>query len=135
MVTQFGMSDKLGNVDLRSNYSKLSSETKRLIETEVRRTIEEGRKRATALLLQKRTELDLLAKALVSYETLNKEEAFKVIKGEKLEGKAIMPSGNIKRPEGINGAPGSEVPLPPIPGSAAAESEGAKPPPKGGVIA
>lgn len=138
MITQFGMSDKLGNVDLRSNYNKLSSETKRLIESEVRRTIEEARTRAKNLLEDRRTELDLLAKALVNYETLNREEAFKVIKGEKLEGKVIMPSGNIKRPEGMNGPSGKEVELPAIPGSVAAAEEdnaGQRPPPKGGVMA
>lgn len=137
MVTQFGMSDKLGNVDLRSNYNRLSSETKQLIESEVRRTIEEGRQRALNILTQRRTELELLAQALIAYETLDKEEAFKVIKGEKLEGKTIMPSGNIKRPESANGTPGSPIPLPAIPGSAAAGTEDGKQgsPPKGGVVA
>jgi ATP-dependent metalloprotease len=104
MVTQFGMSDALGNVDLASNTDRLSSETKRLIESEVRRTIEEGRERATQLLKSKRKELDLLAKALIDYETLNKDEAFKVVKGEKLEGKVIMPKGSIKIPENIGSA-------------------------------
>ena len=132
MVTQFGMSDAVGNVDLSSNYSRLSSETKQLIESEVRRTIEEARQRARALLISRRKELELLARALVSYETLDKEEAFKVIRGEKLEGKMIMPSGSIKRPEGT----GQEVPLPPIPGSAAADAgAGGGEPPKGGVMA
>jgi ATP-dependent metalloprotease len=137
MVTQFGMSDKLGNVDLRSNYNRLSSETKQVIESEVRRTIEEGRQRAMNLLTQRRSELELLARALIAYETLDKAEAFKVIKGEKLEGKAIMPSGNIKRPEGTNGAPGTPIPLPAIPGSAAAGAEEGNQggPPKGGVMA
>lgn len=138
MVTQFGMSDKLGNVDLRSNYSKLSSETKQLIESEVRRTIEEGRLRARALLVARRTELELLARALVSYETLNKDEAFKVIRGEKLEGKLLLPShGVIKVPEGPGpGQAGGGVELPAIPGSVAAAEEGEQGgPPKGGVMA
>lgn len=129
------MSDAVGNVDLSSNYSRLSSETKQLIESEVRRTIEEARQRARALLVSRRKELELLARALVSYETLDKEEAFKVIRGEKLEGKMIMPSGSIKRPEGTGQAP-NEVPLPPIPGSAAADAgAGGGEPPKGGVMA
>ncbi|OBT65490.1 hypothetical protein VE03_05020 [Pseudogymnoascus sp. 23342-1-I1] len=133
MVTQFGMSDAVGNVDLNTNYNHLSSETKQLIESEVRRTIEEGRQRAHALLVEKRKELDLLARALVNYETLDKEEAFKVIRGEKLEGKLLMPSGSIKRPEGT----GPEVPLAPIPGSAAADAGGGggEPPKSGGVMA
>ncbi|KFY09957.1 hypothetical protein V492_05278 [Pseudogymnoascus sp. VKM F-4246] len=133
MVTQFGMSSAAGNVDLSTNYNHLSSETKQLIESEVRRTIEEGRQRARALLVHKRKELDLLARALVSYETLDKEEAFKVIRGEELVGKVVMPSGLMKRPEGE--VP-RDLPLPPIPGSAAAGAqEGAGEPPKGGVMA
>jgi len=141
MVTQFGMSDKLGNVDLASNHSKLSSETKQLIESEVRRTIEEGRVRATRLLTERRNELELLARALVDYETLNRDEAYKVIKGEELEGKSIMPKGSIKLPESVNpsGLGGSGgLGMPAIPGSPEAEADGAnagRPPPKGGVMA
>ncbi|OBT83053.1 hypothetical protein VE02_08761 [Pseudogymnoascus sp. 03VT05] len=135
MVTQFGMSDLVGNVDVSTNYNHLSSETKQLIESEVRRTIEEGRQRAHALLVNKRKELDLLARALINYETLDKEEAYKVIRGEKLEGKLLMPSGSIKRPEGTGGV-GAEVPLAPIPGSKAADAApSGQEPPKGGVMA
>jgi ATP-dependent metalloprotease len=144
MVTQFGMSSKLGNVDLRSNHDLLSSETKQLIESEVRRTIEEARVRATTLLKERRNELELLAKALIDYETLNKEEAFKVIKGERLEGKPVMPKGSIKLPEvvgkpglggpgglgGVNGVPT----LPGLPGAGPGE-DGGNEPPKGGVMA
>jgi ATP-dependent metalloprotease len=132
MVTQFGMSPELGNVDLASNHDTLSAGTKQLIESEVRRVIEEGRVRATKLLQSKRKELDLLAKALVDYETLNKEEAFKVIRGEKLDGKMIMPSGPIKLPVGTTALP--EVPQ--LPGSGAPSGErGEKEPPAGGAVA
>lgn len=143
MVTKFGMSDKLGNVDLDSNHNRLSSETKRLIESEVRRTIEEARVRATDLLKSKENELELLAKALINYETLNREEAFKVIRGEKLEGKMIAePTGNIKLPElaGTDGM-GSIPGVPPIPGSkeadgrGAGDGEGSPPRPAGGLAA
>jgi ATP-dependent metalloprotease len=130
------MSPELGNVDLASNHDTLSAGTKMLIESEVRRLIEEGRVRATKLLESKRKELDYLAKALLDYETLNKEEAYKVIKGEKLEGKMILPSGNIKLPgvEGLGGVGGGE--LPPIPGSEPEKSNDKEPPrPSGGAIA
>lgn len=129
------MSEAVGNVDLNTNYNHLSSETKQLIESEVRRTIEEGRQRAYALLVEKRKELDLLARALVNYETLDKEEAFKVIRGEKLEGKMLLPSGSIKRPE--TGQAPTDMPLSPIPGSAAADAGGGggEPPKGGGVMA
>ncbi|KAI9744723.1 MAG: hypothetical protein M1818_001648 [Claussenomyces sp. TS43310] len=139
MVTRFGMSNKLGNVDLDSNHDRLSSGTKRLIESEVQRTIEEGRLRATQLLVDKKKELELLAKALVDYETLNKEEAYKVIKGEKLA-RPIMPSGNIKLPETMVPSNGGGIPgltgIPAIPGSKEAGRGDDRPePPNGGVMA
>jgi len=84
MVTQMGMSDKLGNVDLHSDYNRLSSETKQTIENEVRRILEEGKERARTLLVSRRKELELLANALVEYESLGKEEMEKVVRGEKL---------------------------------------------------
>jgi ATP-dependent metalloprotease len=133
------MSSKLGNVDLASNYDALSSETKQLIESEVRRTIEEGRVRATLLLKERRKELELLAKALIDYETLNKEEAFKVVKGEKLEGKTIMPTGSIKLPESMGpsgvGEVGGVPPLPGLSNPAGGKDPASRPPPGGGFVA
>lgn len=100
MVTMMGFSDDLGNVDLNSNYNQLSSETKQRIEKEVRRIIQEGHDRAKKLLSARRQELDTLAKALVEYETLNREEIQKVLRGEKLPEKMISnPSAPIKLPE------------------------------------
>jgi ATP-dependent metalloprotease len=124
MVTQFGMSAELGNVDLASNHDTLSADTKKLIESEVRRVIEEGRIRATKLLQSKRKELDYLAKALVDYETLNRDEAFKVIKGEKLANKQIMPPGPIKIPV----VPNVPLEVPQIPGSQPQSGGGREPP-------
>jgi len=133
MVTRFGMSDVLGNVDLASNHDKLSPATKQKVENEVRRIIEEGRIRATNLLISKRKELDYLAKALVDYETLDREEAFKVVKGQKLEGRAIMPSGNIKIPDIGPPTIGGIPEVPEIPGSQ--PENGGKEPPVGGAVA
>lgn len=123
------MSPELGNVDLMSNYEHLSAGTKLLVESEVRRVIEEARLRAVKLIESKRKELDLLAKALVDYETLDREEAFKVIKGEKLERRAIAPSSTIKIPESMASS------LAPIPGSQGSSEQGPKGPPEGGAIA
>jgi ATP-dependent metalloprotease len=100
MVTQMGMSDELGNVDMDFNYSRLSSETKMAIEREVRRFVEEGRERAISILSSKRKELDKLAEALVEYETLSKDEMEKVIRGEKLPNKPTIPANvGIKIPD------------------------------------
>lgn len=100
MVTSCGFSDKLGNVDFQSNYEMVSPETKRLIDNEVRRLIDEAKASARDLLQSKRAEMDLLANALVQYETLDKEEILKVIKGEKLPNRIeSMPDAPIKIPD------------------------------------
>lgn len=114
MVTRFGMSDKLGNVDLASNHNHLSVGTKELIESEVRRLTGEAYTRAHNLLTAKRKEMELLAKALVEYETLNEDEVRKVIRGEKLKNKIVLPSGNTKLPDVSTPVGGLE--LPPLPG-------------------
>lgn len=99
LVTRFGYSKKLGNVDLSTNYNSLSSETKQEIEAEVRRLVEEARQRATKILTEKRHELELLTKALVEYETLTKEEMEKVLKGEKLDKLVLPPETPLKLPD------------------------------------
>lgn len=93
------MSDDLGNMDFATNYNRISSETKRKIESEVRRLIEEGRARATKLLTDNRKELDIIAKALMEYEVLSLEEVDKVLKGEQLPKLTSKPSVPIKLPE------------------------------------
>jgi len=100
MVTQCGFSEKLGNVDYKSNYEMVAPETKRIIDDEVRKLIDEARKDAKELLLSKRKELDRLADALVQYETLDKKEIMKVIKGEDLPGRLkALPDAPIKIPD------------------------------------
>ena len=93
-----GMSETLGNMDY-SEYSQLSSETKQKIEDEVRRILQESYERARTVLTERRKELDLLAKALVSYEVLDGEEIRRVIKGEKLAKLTADPNRPIKQPE------------------------------------
>jgi ATP-dependent metalloprotease len=85
LVTQCGYSPKLGNVDLASEYNSLSSETKQEIEREVRGIVEAGRERADKILMEKRRELEALKDALLEFETLDKEDVMKILKGEKLK--------------------------------------------------
>ncbi|KAL4778160.1 P-loop containing nucleoside triphosphate hydrolase protein [Aspergillus varians] len=104
LVTRFGYSKKLGNVDLSTNYNRLSSETKQEIESEVRRLVEEARQRASNILTEKRHELELLTQALIEYETLTKEEMEKVLKGEKLDKLVVPPETPLKLPEALKTA-------------------------------
>ena len=90
----------------------------------MRRLIDEARDNAKQLLLGKRKELDLLAQALVQYETLDKEEILKVIKGEKLSDRLMSsPDAEIKIPDS---------PLPHVPIAPPAPGNGGGPDPPGG---
>ncbi|KAI1340014.1 peptidase family M41-domain-containing protein [Xylariaceae sp. FL0016] len=126
MVASLGMSAKLGNMEYGSRWESLSSETRAAVESEVQRTLDEAYERARKLLLAHRKELDLLAKALVEYETLSKEEVEKVIRGEPLPNRIAMPPGPMVVPVSAKSpAPGEETPTPPVTGT----DGGSKPPP------
>lgn len=123
MVTLFGMSSVLGPVEYGRRYENLSTTTKAAIEGEVQKTLRKSYEDVRTLLTEKRNELDLLAKALVQYETLDKLEVEKVIRGESLPGRIITPKGPLTMPvptqtptpPGLGGAAQpSETPVPPV---------------------
>jgi ATP-dependent metalloprotease len=128
MVGQLGMSERLGPVEYLRTYDRLSSETRAMVESEVKRLLDESYARARALLVSKRKELDLLAKALVEYETLDRAEVENVIRGEKLEGRISIPPGPMAVPKPAEPIePGLIPPLPGAPGDGA--GPGGPPPP------
>lgn len=137
MVTQAGMSDALGNIDLATDYSRLSSETKQAIEHEVRRLVEEGRDRALKLLTKNRDGLDRLATALVEYETLGKDEMEKVVRGEKLPDKLKVDTETpIKIPDALpqpEQAGGANIGIPPLPGNAGGPQQSGEGSPAGSL--
>lgn len=96
MVAQMGMSPKLGHMEYATRYEQLSSETRAVIESEVQRLLDESYERCRKLLIDRRTELDRLAHALVEYETLSKDEVEKVIRGEKLADRMPAPKGPMR---------------------------------------
>ncbi len=95
MVTQFGMSDKLGAIDYAQSqetflgatqsYANASPETQKEIDAEVRRFVEEAHATATRILTEKRDDLEKLAQGLLEYETLTGDEIRKVLAGEDLD--------------------------------------------------
>ena len=95
MVTQFGMSEKLGNIDYANEQqsflgagqgpSSASPETQRVIDAEVRRLVDEGYETAKRILTERHEDLERLAQGLLEYETLTGEEIGKVIRGETLD--------------------------------------------------
>lgn len=98
MVTSFGMSRVLGPVEYQRRYENLSSETRSMIENEVQKTLKNSYEDVRRLLTEKRKELDLLAQALVKYETLDRAEVEKVIRGESLPDRTIVPPGPLVLP-------------------------------------
>ncbi|MFQ5621822.1 MAG: ATP-dependent zinc metalloprotease FtsH [Paracoccaceae bacterium] len=94
MVTQFGMSDKLGNIDYSNEQMTYlgpqgatvdaSPETRAAIDAEVRRLVDEGYETARRILVEKKEEHERLAEGLLEYETLTGDDITKVINGEPL---------------------------------------------------
>ena len=94
MVMEYGMSDKLGWLRYRDNQDEvflghsvsraqnMSEETAKLIDSEIRRLVEEGEGRARQVLTDNLDELHKLALALLEYETLTGDEAKRAIAGE-----------------------------------------------------
>jgi len=91
MVTRWGMSDRLGLVQLAppenpylnvpngyGTSSQVSEETAKAIDAEVLKIINESYDEAKRLLKDHRKTLDALAEALVARETLNEEEILQV---------------------------------------------------------
>jgi cell division protease FtsH len=94
MVTQFGFSETLGNIDYANeqqsylgNYqggSSTSNDTQAKIDAEVRAIVDEGYERAKAILTERADDLERLAQGLLEYETLTGAEIGRVIAGETL---------------------------------------------------
>ena len=94
MVTQFGMSEKLGNIDYaneRESYlgqygggTSHAQSTQKLIDEEVQKIVDEGYETAKRILIEKKDDLERLAQGLLEYETLTGNEITKVIAGEPL---------------------------------------------------
>jgi len=94
MVTEFGFSDRLGPLRYSDNQEEvflghsvtqqkhLSDATARLIDEEVRRLIDDAEDVARGILHQRRDHLEVLAEALLEYETLSGDEVRALLRGE-----------------------------------------------------
>lgn len=97
MVTEFGMSDKIGPLALGkeneevflgmdiSKSPKHSDKTAELIDEEIKKIISTAKQKATKILEENRDKLENLVKALMERETLNGEQIDKIMNGEELE--------------------------------------------------
>jgi cell division protease FtsH len=108
MVTQFGMSEKLGPVHYRTGEEHVflgkeiqeardfGESTMQLIDEEVRRFVLEAEQRAIDHLNTHRKKLDLLAEALLKREELSKEEVDLLLKAESLD---VLPPIVVEEPK------------------------------------
>ena len=95
MVTQLGFSDKLGTVAYAEpqqeqflGYSAsrppaLSEATQQLIDSEVRRYVQDAYDTAKRILTEKRDQLEILAKGLLEFETLSGDEMKGLLEGKR----------------------------------------------------
>jgi len=75
MIMNYGMGDKLGKMAFSErDIHSISPNTQFLIEQEVRDILEQSYARAKVILMKHRDQLNLLANALLEYETLSLDE-------------------------------------------------------------
>jgi cell division protease FtsH len=94
MVTQFGMSDKLGPLAYGDNEEEvflghsvtrtqnLSDETQKLVDQEIHAIVETGYANARRIIEENIEELHILAKGLLEYETLSGQELTDLLNGK-----------------------------------------------------
>ena len=108
MVTEWGMSDKLGFLAYSADEQEvflgrsvaqqknMSDETASIIDAETRRIIDEAYDDATRILKKHDDELERLAQGLLEYESLNGDEVKIVVEGGTLSRQD--PADEIDRP-------------------------------------
>ncbi|MEO0810668.1 MAG: ATP-dependent zinc metalloprotease FtsH, partial [Pseudomonadota bacterium] len=96
MVTEWGMSDKLGPLLYNENQQEvflghaitqrqnMSEDTAKLIDEEVRRLVLQGEQKAWEVLETNKDKLEAVAKALMEFETISGEECMTVMRGGKI---------------------------------------------------
>ena len=123
MVTEWGMSDKLGflrysgdqeEVFLGHSVSQtktMSDNTASIVDSEVRRIVDAAYARATQTLNTKLADLHTLAKALLEYELLSGDEIKALLRGEPLlrdtdmDGPPPEPRASVPKGGGITSSP------------------------------
>ena len=101
MVTEFGMSDKIGALALGkeneevflgmdiSKSPKHSDKTAQIIDEEIKSLVENAKNRARKILEENRDKLEYLVQMLIERETLTGDQIDTIMKGEKLEPREI----------------------------------------------
>ncbi len=109
MVTEWGMSDKLGPVRYSENSNEvflgrsvtqnqnMSEETARVIDEEIKRLVNEGYLEATKILTKHKSEWEKVAEGLLEFETLTGDEIKDIIAGKEVNKSKDAPVPEEKR--------------------------------------
>lgn len=109
MVTEWGMSDKLGPLKYAedseevflghsvSRQKNMSDATAEIVDSEIRRIVDAAHERARTILKDYRNQLDDVAHALLEHETLSGDDINKLIAGEKIDPAADAEAEKPKR--------------------------------------
>jgi cell division protease FtsH len=112
MVTQFGMSERVGLVAVGDAEHEIflgreivqrrdvSERTAELVDVEIKRILDEAYARARKIVSEKRETLDRLAQALLERETLDREEINLVVSGQPLPARGAATTGPAVVEEG-----------------------------------
>ncbi len=119
MVTQWGMSDKLGPLKYGENQEEVflghsvtrtqnvSEETARLIDSEVKSIVTHGYDRAKQVLSDNIDQLHALAGALIELETLSGDEIKRVLAGERVDRNDLRTTTTAPVAPGLSAIPKS----------------------------
>ncbi|MCC7045254.1 MAG: cell division protein FtsH, partial [Alphaproteobacteria bacterium] len=121
MVTEWGMSDKLGPLRYSENEQEVflghsitqrknvSDATAKLIDEEIRRIVEQGEQTARRILSERIDDLHKVAKGLLEYETLSFEECKQLLAGQSIN-RGDDPGDQPKAQAGAGGGRRASVP-------------------------
>ncbi len=109
MVTEWGMSDKLGPVLYAENTGEvflgksvtqsknMSEETAKLVDEEIKNLVVNAHAEATKLLKEHEKDWETIAQALIEYETLTGDEIKDLLAGKQIDKSSESPVGEEKR--------------------------------------
>jgi cell division protease FtsH len=122
MVTKYGMSDKLGTMVYRDDQSEsafgmpsrtISEATQQKVDSEVRRILDEQYAVARKILEKSKKKVEVMAKALLEYETIDADQIEDIMQGKKVRPpKEGASSSNKNNSSGSGSSPNVTKPQP-----------------------
>jgi len=122
MVTQWGMSDELGPMVYGENegevflgrsvttHKSVSEATLQKVDAEIRRIIDQQYRVARKLLEENREKVEVMAKALLEWETLDADQIGDIMDGKPPRAPKPVSAPSPSKPAGDAGAPGETAP-------------------------